>query len=1030
MASRPFSFVPSWLMFYATAVLATNLSSEFASFIPSCAEECFASFLNVNYSPNSCAGDSQLDCLCSRVGITGFTLGEGAMQCISAELSTGYCSIVEASDRVIGNAYAICNGRPDAISPTHRTITATLVLAPSGGVVTFPSVTRTTSSSETSSTTRSLPTTLVIDTSSPPPFPRPSTKTTTRSKTQPTTQPTTRSTAREHSSTDSTEEATSTLEDISITEPPNTRSTTFETSTSSSTSTAETETTTTTEVPGGAGGASKDEDEDGDKDDSDKLSSEQVAGISVGVLAAVGVAVGAIVLARYYRRRKYPQIKTGFLPMRDTWGYKPERPGNGGNGGHRSWMIHQIRPDLDPSTHPPPPPPAYIRRSPKPGSIGLALSPPPSSRGTVHSATSRRISKLLPAKPTLPNLAPIVNREKSLPLLKPDWEETAHHDAAPPSRDENVQLPPPTFAVPAVAASPTRTKPMPVPPKLQIPLSNTSMGVAPGAYNRESNVTEFEEDRTSLSPNTNTQVWRPPPTTPISATTYYVADQYGNWVLGNPKRASLVARGSQDSKGSQEGVPNPPPKDDNASLGGSSQNNVRMLAPPAEIVPAGTQPRPAGPRPQYPSPFFSSQSHPRRNASMRRSMTRPLTRPREDSSSSSATIITTSTESSSSIPSLSLEQQVSLSPVVESPQSVRARQQQQQQQPTIPPRDPRRASQLGNPGDNINTRTAPPSRQIVYSPPGQPSPTLGMMQPPTAYYSVPQSQPQPGPQNNTQPIANPGLQAASPTMRIVEPSPEPDETAEPAVVNPDQIRSSPFYFDPPYPQPLHTRQPSQHRRSASGPQPQSYRPYQRPPSFQPSPRQQQAAWQPVQRLPSRHHQQHQHQQQQQQQNPWRPVQHMPPSYQSFQQQQPLQPYQRPPQHHQPYQQQPQMYQPYQPRPGQQPHPHHPGGYQSFQQHTAQQHHQNYPSNTQYQNYRPPQTMNVPLAHSGSQDSLLAKRLGSDRAADMAIGTDRADASKWDRDTQNKTPPVFPMSPHWKPTLTPTRRGDDLVLNVQ
>ncbi|KAF4948476.1 hypothetical protein FGADI_9601 [Fusarium gaditjirri] len=1008
MATWPFSFVPAWLIFCVNVVLATNISNEFSSFIPSCAGECFASFLNTNYAQDVCTGKPLLDCLCSRRGASGFTLGEGAMQCISAERSIGYCSIVEASDRAIENAYDICNGRPGAVHPTYLTITATLVLAPSGGVVTFPSVTtKTTSRPDASSTIRTLPTTLVIDTSSPPVIPRPSTRPTSS---------TTRSTAREHSTTDSSDDS----DIISITEPPFTKPTTFETSTYTSTSSAESET--TADVPGGAGGASKGE----GSDDSDKLSTEQVAGISVGVLAAVGVAVGAIVLARYYRRRKYPQIKTGFLPMRDTWGYKPDRSDNGG---HNSWMVHQLRPDLDPTNHPPPPPTSN-RRSVKPETIGVALSPPPSSHNTaVHTSPLRRLSKLLPAKPTIPDLSGGNINDKPLPLLHAEQADGRRQDAGHSSRDESSSISPPTLAA---AAWTGRSKPtLPTPLKLQIPQAEKRAGPAVRMSNRESNVTEFEEDRTSISPNANTQVWRPP-TTPLSATTYYVADQYGNWVLGNPNRASVIARGSQDFKASQEGAPRPP-NNDNAPLGSAERSDTRSLAPPAEIIPGGAPSRPGGPRPQYPSPFFSSQSHPRRSASSRRSMTRPLTRPREDSSSSSATIITTSTESSSSIPSVAPEQQVSLSPVVESPQSVRAR----QQQPQIPPRDPRRASQMGKSGVSVNPRAAPPTRQVVYSPPGQPSPTLGLMQPPSAYYAALQSraqlnaQSQQKPQSavqSMQPADNTGTQAASSTMRIVEPSPEPDETTEPANVKEDQIRASPFYFDPPYPQPLHSRQTSQHRRSASGPQPQpqQYQPYQRPPSFQPSPHQQQAAWQPVQRLHSHNHQQQRHNQQQQQ-NPWQPTQRIPPTYPPFQQQQPLQSYQRTFPHQQPYQQ-PQMYPSFQPRPGQQHHPRSTGDYQSFQPYPATQQTQIHPS--QYQSYRPPQSMNPPIAHSDSQDSLLAKRVGLDRAAGMTIGTAKTAASKWNRDIQNKTPPNLPMSPHWQPTLTPTRRGDDLVLNVQ
>ncbi|KAG4287807.1 hypothetical protein FPRO06_05459 [Fusarium proliferatum] len=886
------------------------------------------------------------------------------------------CIAYTEADRVIENAYDICNGRPGAVHPTYLTITATLVLAPTGGVVTFPSVTtKTTSRPDTSS-------------------------------------------------------AINDSDIISITEPPFTKPTTFETSTYTSTSSSESET--TTGVQGGAGGASKDE----DSDDSDKLSTEQVAGISVGVLAAVGVAVGAIVLARYHRRRKYPQIKTGFLPMRDTWGYKPDRSDNGG---HNSWMVHQLRPDLNPPNHPPPPPTSN-RRSVKPEAIGVALSPPPSSRNTaVHTSPLRRLSKLLPAKPTLPDISAGDTIDKPLPILHAEQADGRRPDDGHSSRDESSSIPPPPPPTLDAAAWTGRSKPTPPAPlKLQIPQAEKPDGPAVRMSNRESNVTEFEEDRTSISPNASTQVWRPP-TTPLSATTYYVADQYGNWVLGNPKRASVIARGSQESKVSQEGALRPP-NNDSAPLTSTERSGTRSLAPPAEIIPGGAPSRPGLPRPQYPSPFFSSQSHPRRSASNRRSMARPLTRPREDSSSSSATIITTSTESSS-IPSVAPEQQVSLSPVVESPQSVRAR----QQQPQIPPRDPRRASQMGNSGVSVNPRAAPPTRQVVYSPPGQPSPTLGLMQPPSAYYvalqskaqlnAQPQQKPQPAVQG-LQPTDNTGIQAALSTMRIVEPSPEPDETTEPASVKEDQIRVSPFYFDPPYPQPLQSRQTSQHRRSASGPQPQQYQPYQRPPSFQPSPHQQQAAWQPVQRLhphnhPQQRYNQQQQQQQQQQQNPWQPIQRTPTAYPSFQQQQqqqqPLQSYQRTFPHQQPYQQ-PQMYPSFHPRPSHQPYPHNTGGYQSFQPYPAGQQAQMH--SAQYQSYRPPQSMKPSLVHSDSQDSLLAKRVGLDRAAGMTIGTDKTGASKWNRDIQDKTPPNLPMSPHWQPTLTPTRRGDDLVLNVQ
>jgi hypothetical protein len=77
-------------------------------------------------------------------------------------------------------------------------------------------------------------------------------------------------------------------------------------------------------------------------------------------------------------------------------------------------------------------------------------------------------------------------------------------------------------------------------------------------------------------------------------------------------------------------------------------------------------------------------------------------------------------------------------------------------------------------------------------------------------------------------------------------------------------------------------------------------------------------------------------------------------------------------------------------------------------------------------------------------SLLAKRVGPNRAADMADSFPSgavAAASQWRRDLDiggpgydPSTPPRFqrdyPPTPTWEPRLTPTRRGDDLFLDVR
>lgn len=57
---------------------------------------------------------------------------------------------------------------------------------------------------------------------------------------------------------------------------------------------------------------------------------------------------------------------------------------------------------------------------------------------------------------------------------------------------------------------------------------------------RDSVVTEFQEDGEGESIG-GSNIWRPPPTDPQSTTTYYVADKWGNWVLGNKDRSSNMA---------------------------------------------------------------------------------------------------------------------------------------------------------------------------------------------------------------------------------------------------------------------------------------------------------------------------------------------------------------------------------------------------------------------------------------------------------------------------------------------------------
>lgn len=85
------------LLIYAFSIHANaaatsyTLSTELTNFVPTCAQECFISFLDTNFPTSACSSKPMLDCLCSHNGTTGYTVGEGAVQCIISEINIGFC---------------------------------------------------------------------------------------------------------------------------------------------------------------------------------------------------------------------------------------------------------------------------------------------------------------------------------------------------------------------------------------------------------------------------------------------------------------------------------------------------------------------------------------------------------------------------------------------------------------------------------------------------------------------------------------------------------------------------------------------------------------------------------------------------------------------------------------------------------------------------------------------------------------------------------------------------------------------------
>ncbi|CZT12835.1 uncharacterized protein RAG0_16516 [Rhynchosporium agropyri] len=315
-----------------------TLTPELTSFIPSCAQECFISFLDANFPIGTCSAKPNLECLCSKNGTSGYTIGEGAVQCVISEINIGFCKGNSAKYTVVNGAYGMCSGQPSALPNTHATITATLILQTSMPSVvlvapapTKSSISRQSSSAVASTTSQALSSTFATITS------RPSSVTTI-------------------------------------------------TSTASS-------------VPAASDTASPEP----------VLSKKAIVGITVASIGGSAVAVGLLILFICCRGRKKTkkereselipfQLQSDHVMDQKKYKYKSfkgstERRPGGTRNGVAARIAPKVPPRLDTSS-----PNMFSRRSIKPDTIGLAISP---DHPFSTEKQQRRSSKLLPEKPTL-----------------------------------------------------------------------------------------------------------------------------------------------------------------------------------------------------------------------------------------------------------------------------------------------------------------------------------------------------------------------------------------------------------------------------------------------------------------------------------------------------------------------------------------------------------------------------------------------------------------------------------------------------
>ncbi|KAI1303344.1 hypothetical protein F5Y03DRAFT_385171 [Xylaria venustula] len=340
-----------------------GLGGDIASLVPTCAQSCLESFITSNYPTVDCGAGFSLSCLCPAQSLSGFTVGEAALQCLLGYAQLGLCDKQDAGGSAPARVLNMCSGQESALPNTHPTLTATLVVPPSGSPILLPPTTTQTTVS-TSSTARSTSMTL---------------RTTTRT-TQSLTTTTTMLTSASVSTSTSIPVSTTTSAPVSTT---NTAPTSSSTSEPSATT---------------------------------RLAPAQVVGISVGVAGAVAIAAGAIFLARFLRP---------FFQNDNSSGGPDPFGSRGSPIFHISPPVlrtSRYRPDIIPRTAPPAPQatqPEPPIRSPKidRNTIGLAISrprsflPPRPSPKILSSVMStppqvevpleRKPSRLLPPRPAL-----------------------------------------------------------------------------------------------------------------------------------------------------------------------------------------------------------------------------------------------------------------------------------------------------------------------------------------------------------------------------------------------------------------------------------------------------------------------------------------------------------------------------------------------------------------------------------------------------------------------------------------------------
>ncbi|KAK4168843.1 hypothetical protein QBC43DRAFT_296184 [Cladorrhinum sp. PSN259] len=956
MACKPFLLcLTIWttlLLGVATAqqTATNNITDEILNFVPSCAQDCFRSFISSNFDSRICGNSPSLQCLCRQVGKTEYTIGEGAVSCIVGESQLGSCRGRDATSDATSIAYNMCIGVSRAAPRTHPTLTATLLIPPTGtGPLVVPTPTKTgagTGTTAAATGTSGSPTTLRSATTSGP--------------------------------------------------------------------------TSTTSLPPIATSAPV-------EDSRPQLTGGQIAGIVIGAAGVILLGVLLVLLARCIRRKRYPDIEKakGFAKIDDSGKNRPISEGGPLISGPLS-QIPSARNPADPRWYPDPNNPMVMKQGAPPTQqqpqtnqfVDSRWYPDPSNPMVMRKGSELRAQNvgLAISSPLVPST--VVNGLPSAP------------SPAAQNRVPNVVVSPPApvLSPPMAAARPNQSPPKPT-LTLAIPDPKMTPIIRAPARRTDSVVTEFAEDGEVET--ATTAVWRPPPSDPQSATALFFADKGGNWVMRkqDPTASSSKRLPAMPRQQAPLEVPVGPvqvelPSPEHKTRAERAQEAYAPLSPVAMVSPLRLPLKQGGPQAKLGSPitFKDQRREPqvsRRNPAARspqaavlaeptpintrppadvffsagpqggRDLTRVGSRSRRRSTTKRnrrfSADSSTSIESGGAAPFedeviIEEEPQAGLSPVAQSPTTPIS----PGKSPVSYPRIPRRNDQPPMPkrGSSGDSELFLPKGHLYNV--WHPGMKGGSGVPPIRTMTPQHQQPQQmvGPKRPllSPPInRNPGQsRSGSPEIRGGAPP-----TIEEQYFRSQKRLSNPasYWYPPP------SSQQQQRRVSIQQQQPQRLR-----------------TPQPQQQYPP-----------QQQQQPRR--------YPT-----PQQTAQPRPQPQRPAQQQQQ----FDPHPGQLYHPPSSRRQSQYQdQYLPQQ-------NKPYHPPSPPPTLTgTPLSEQSSNNSLLAKRRGANKAAALQLGNggnvnEVYKQKKWERQQAATGEEVGmpPITPGWVPELTPRRRGGDLILDVR